>query len=114
MRVVKMVCGRLCEIGGFESAGELFEQMNLFEEAVGAYCEGGNYDAARECAKLIKNPELNCKLIDYIDRKQREANKTGRDPWSALKQGDYDTACDIFKETGDWKNCLDKAQEKSP
>jgi intraflagellar transport protein 172 len=30
-----------------------------------------------------------------------------------LKQGDYETACEIFKETNDWKNCLDKAREKS-
>jgi hypothetical protein len=45
--------------------------MNLFEEAVGTYCEGGNYDAASHCAKLIKNPDLNSKLVDYIDRKQR-------------------------------------------
>ena len=114
MKVVKIVCGRLCEIRAFDSAGELLEQMNLFEEAVGTYCEGGNYDAARHCAKLIKNPDLNAKLIDYIDRKQRETNKSERNPWNALKLGDYETACEIFKETSDWKNCLDKAQEKGP
>lgn len=31
MKVVKIVCGRLCEIRAFDSAGELLEQMNLFE-----------------------------------------------------------------------------------
>ena len=86
----------------------------MFDDAVAAYCEGGNYDAARECLKLIKNPELNAKLSEYIERRNREANKSGRDPWSALKLGDYETACEIFRETGDWKNCLDKAQEKGP
>ncbi|CAM5998934.1 unnamed protein product [Sphagnum balticum] len=71
MKVAKIVCGRLCEIKAFDSAGELLEQINLFEEAVGTYCEGGNYDAARQCAKMINNPDLNAKLNDYIDRKQR-------------------------------------------
>ncbi len=30
--------------------------------------------------------------------------------WSALEQGDYETACEIFRQTGDWKNCLEKAK----
>ena len=44
--------------------------MNLYEEAVATYCEGGNYDAARECTNLIKNPELNNKLVNMIDARQ--------------------------------------------
>jgi hypothetical protein len=63
---------------------------------------------------MIKNSETNSKLNDYIDRKQRESNKNDKNAWSALKQGDYETACEIFKEQNDWKNCLDKAQEKGP
>lgn len=56
MKTVKTVCRSLCEIRQFDSAGQLLEQMNLFEDAVVTYCEGGNYDAAAECARLIKNP----------------------------------------------------------
>lgn len=63
---------------------------------------------------MIKNAELNEKLMDYINRKQRDTNKTAMDPWGALDQGDYETACEIFKQQGDWKNCLDKAREKGP
>ena len=43
INVVKIVCRRLCEIRNFDSAGELLEQINLFEEAVGTYCEGNNF-----------------------------------------------------------------------
>lgn len=114
IKVVKIVCSRLCEIRCFDSAGELLEQINLFEEAVGTYCEGNNFEAARQCAKMIKSPELNAKLNDYIDKKQREINKSNKDPWESLKQGDVETACEIFKDTGDWKNCLEKAYEKNP
>ncbi len=66
MNVVKMVSKQLRDIRSFDSAGELLEQMNLFEEAVVTYCDGENYDAARDCAKLIKNAELNNKLMDYV------------------------------------------------
>lgn len=38
MNIVKIVCRRLCEIRNFDSAGELLEQVNLFEEAVATYC----------------------------------------------------------------------------
>jgi intraflagellar transport protein 172 len=88
--------------------------MNMFEDAILTYCEGGFFDAARACARMIKNAELNTKLNDYIDHRQREVNKSDKNPWNALKQGDYETACEIFRSTGDWKNCLDKAREKSP
>ena len=114
MNVVKVVCRRLCEVRSFDSAGELLEQVNLFEEAVATYCEGSNYDAARNCARMIKNAELNEKLMEYINRKQRDTNKTAMDPWGALDQGDVETACDIFRQQGDWKNCLDKARDKNP
>ena len=84
MRVAKIVCTRLCEINAFDSAGELLEQMNLFEEAVATYCDGGNYDAARQSLQNIKNPDLYEKLKGYIDRKQKETVTSQRDPWKAL------------------------------
>jgi hypothetical protein len=67
--------------------------MNLFEDAVVTYCEGGNYDSAAECARLIKNPELHGKLMDYVDRKRKDTIVSSRDPWAAIKQGDIETAC---------------------
>lgn len=30
IKVVKIVCGKLCEIRSFDSAGELLEQISLF------------------------------------------------------------------------------------
>ena len=62
---------------------------------------------------MIKNAELNSKLNDYINKKQRDTHKNEGNAWSALEQGDYETACEIFKQNGDWKNCLDKAREKN-
>jgi intraflagellar transport protein 172 len=78
------------------------------------YCKAGNYEAAKNCTKMIKNAELNSKLNDFISKKQRETNKSEMNAWSALEQGDIETACEIFKQTGDWKNCLDKAKQKNP
>ena len=52
--------------------------------------------------------------MDYINRKQRDTNQEKGNAWGALEQGDYETACEIFKQQGDWKNCLDKSKEKSP
>jgi hypothetical protein len=49
--------------------------------------------------------------MDYIHRKDIRGN---RDPWNAVKLGDIETACELFREAGDWQNCLDKAQEKNP
>jgi hypothetical protein len=42
---------------------------------------------------LIKNAELNGKLNEYINKKQRETNKSSGNAWSSLEQGDYETAC---------------------
>lgn len=42
---------------------------------------------------MIKNAELNAKLNDYINKKQRDTNKSSMNPWNALEQGDVETAC---------------------
>ena len=88
--------------------------MSLYEEAVVAYCEGEKFQAAEEVAKVIKNPELNNKLINYIRSKVKGGVVASGDPWKALEVGDYETATDLFRQQGDWTNCLEKAQEKGP
>lgn len=45
---------------------------------------------------MIKNPELNKKLTNYIDMKQREFEKRkegGAGAWDAYNRGDIPTAC---------------------
>ena len=78
MRVAKIVCTRLCEIESYDAAGELLEQMNLFEEAVATYCDGGNYQAALQSLENIKNPELYEKLKGYIERKRGDSVRSER------------------------------------
>ena len=63
--------------------------MSLYEEAVVAFCEGGKFDAAEEVARVIKNPELNNKLISYIKSKRNKVITAEKDPWKALEVGDY-------------------------
>lgn len=35
--------------------------------------------------------------MGYVDRKRKETITTSRDPWAAVKIGDYETACEIFR-----------------
>ena len=114
VKVVRVVAERLCEISKFDSAGELLEQIGLYEEAVKVYCEGRNWETAKACAGLVKNKDLNGNLMNYVLKRERETNKDNKDPWACIRNGDYVAGCAIFAETGDWKNCLDKAQEKGP
>ena len=46
---------------------------------------------------MIKNADINAKLNNYINIKQRDAHKSDKDAWNALKHGDYETACEIFR-----------------
>lgn len=43
VKVVRVVAERLCEISRFDSAGELLEQIGMYEDAVKVYCEGRNW-----------------------------------------------------------------------
>ena len=63
---------------------------------------------------MVKNPELNAKLVNYINNRNKQTAKNSGDPWQPLNRGDYETACEIFRQNNDWKNCLDKAHEKGP
>lgn len=66
VKVVRVVAERLCEITKFDSAGELLEQIGLYEDAVKVYCEGRNWEAAKTCANMVKNKDLNGNLMSYV------------------------------------------------
>ena len=114
MKVINTTIERLLSIGRLESAGEMLEQIGEYEEAANVYCEGKQWENAKNCASMIKAKDANARIMEMITKKEREMNKDNKDPWTCLKSGDYNAACEIFAETGDWGNCLEKAKEKSP
>lgn len=59
---------------------------------------------------MIKNADLNAKLTEYINSRETQKDREEGNAWESLKRGDYETACSIFAQNGDWKNCLDKSQ----
>lgn len=114
MKIINVVIERLYSIGKFEATGELLEQIGQYEEACKVYCDGKLWDNAKNCASMIKAKDVNTKVMNMISDKERATYKDNKDPWTCLKSGDYNSACEIFAETGDWKNCLEKASEKGP
>jgi len=93
VKVVRVVAERLCEVSRFDSAAELLEQIGLYEDAVKVYCEGRNWEAAKTCAGMVKNKDLNGNLMNYVLKRERETNKDNKDPWACIRNGDYVAGC---------------------
>lgn len=93
VKVVRVVSERLCEIGSNDAAGELLEQIGLYQEAVKVYCDGKNWEAAKSCASMVKNKDIHTNIMAYITQKERETNKTNKDPWACIRNGDYNAGC---------------------
>ena len=66
--VVRIVSKRLKDIGRYEAAAELLENVGLIEEAVHFYLSGKLFERAKQCANQVKNQEMNSRLMDLINK----------------------------------------------
>jgi len=56
--VAQILGQRLLNIKKFESAGDIFESVNLFEKAIDSFLTIKKFDRAMECASNVRPIEL--------------------------------------------------------
>jgi intraflagellar transport protein 172 len=113
--VVTIVCKRLCDIGRYEQAAEHYENLGMNEEAVQCYIAARSFDKARECVAQIKNSDIASKLNSKIQRAYKD-ELVSRGDVHTLVQGQHDVqgGLEILVERGEWKQCLELANNQGP
>eukprot|EP00916_Digyalum_oweni_P007652 GHVL01012886.1.p1 GENE.GHVL01012886.1~~GHVL01012886.1.p1 ORF type:complete len:1133 (-),score=240.96 GHVL01012886.1:417-3815(-) len=107
--IVRLVAQRLMEIERFESAGEMYESLEQYEDAVNCYIKGEIFDRAKSLASAHV-PKMTSVINDRL--RSNLVNKGDGD--ELAKRGDVGTALEMYARSGEWKSCLELAQEQAP
>lgn len=87
--MVRIVSKRLKDISRYEAAAELLENVGLVEEAVHFYLNGQLFERAKQCALQVKNPEINQRLSELINKVYKGHLKGTNQAEEMINQGDF-------------------------
>lgn len=109
--ISKIVSKRLREIQRYEQAGELLENIGLFEDAIKTYIIGTLFEKARACNAQVRNQQIHDKLEEMINvnykkhlvqtEKPEDLAAYGNDKQSVI------AGLEMLIKKGDWKRCLE-------
>ncbi|CEM08051.1 unnamed protein product [Vitrella brassicaformis CCMP3155] len=108
--VVRDVAARLQAIDRLESAGDLYESMNQYREAVQCYVAVESWDRAKAAASAAGTSDL----LVWVEEEHKRALVKRQDGESLLKQGELTTALDLYARSGEWDKCLALAEQSAP
>ena len=110
--VVTEVGKRLESIKRFEQAGELYETIGFYENAVDCYIIAQNWERAKEVANQVRHTELHHNLNDLVEKAYREHLIQTDQPGVLVDEGDFETGLEIYIQRGQWDECLELAQKQ--
>ncbi|KAJ4920615.1 hypothetical protein JOQ06_027754, partial [Pogonophryne albipinna] len=105
--VVQLVGPRLTKLMKYNSAAELYLNMNLIKEAIDVFIEGEEWNKAKRVAK-----ELEPRYEDYVDQKYKEHLKN-QGKADSLVGVDVMAALDMYAERGQWEKCMETASKQN-
>jgi intraflagellar transport protein 172 len=107
--VISIVAKRLAMLGRHASAGDLYEQIDKYHEAIMAYIAAEEWVKARNLAKQAL-PEMLGKVEEAYN--QDLIQKQNGD--ELIRRGNVTTALDMYARNGEWDRCLDLAEKSAP
>jgi intraflagellar transport protein 172 len=107
--VISIVAKRLAMLGRHASAGDLYEQIDRYQEAIMAYISAEEWVKARNLAKQAL-PEMLGKVEESYN--QDLIQKQNGD--ELIRRGNVTTALDMYARNGEWDRCLDLAEKSAP
>ncbi|XP_069742704.1 intraflagellar transport protein 172 homolog isoform X3 [Narcine bancroftii] len=105
--VIKTVGPRLIEMQKYNSAAELYLNMDLIKEAIDCFIGGEEWNKAKHVAK-----ELDPRFEDYVDQHYKEYLKN-QGKVDSLVGVDVIAALDIYVERGQWEKCIETANKQN-
>mmetsp|Transcript_17930 Transcript_17930/g.51630 ORF Transcript_17930/g.51630 Transcript_17930/m.51630 type:complete len:974 (+) Transcript_17930:3-2924(+) len=109
--VVNEVAQRLQSVNRFESAADLYEQIDAARNAINCYMQGEHWEKARRLAQQMQMPDM-VRMVD--ERYKAHLVKAGDAEELLTKTADVATALDMYARQGDWNKCLGVAEQHSP
>jgi intraflagellar transport protein 172 len=110
--VAKAVSDRLCEIGRYDQAAELYEGIDFHQQALEVYAKGGLFDKARQLAAQA-GPKYSQYVQElYVQHLQASAMDGGD---AGELMGEDETAgLEVYVRRGEWERVFEAAQRQGP
>jgi len=96
--VVEQVAEKLQNIGRYNAAGDMYEEIARHKEAVDCYVLAKKWDKAQEVAQVAPAYK------ESVDRAYKSHMRSEKNSNELLKVGDYDAALSLQAERGDWNS----------
>ncbi|XP_013856092.1 intraflagellar transport protein 172 homolog, partial [Austrofundulus limnaeus] len=107
VEVVQMVGPRFAQRRKFDTAAELYLNLDLIKEAIDVFIQGEEWNKAKRVAK-----EMEPRYEDYVDQKYKEQLKN-QGKVDSLVGVDVMAALDLYAEKGQWDKCLETASKQN-
>ncbi|CAG0924379.1 unnamed protein product, partial [Notodromas monacha] len=105
MEVVRRAAGNLMQHSRFSAAAQLFLGADMVREAIDALIAGEEWGKAKKVAK-----ELDPRFEPYVDSKYKDFLKNAGNT-EQLASVDLISALDMYAERGDWRKCIETAEQ---
>ena len=111
--VVTEVGKRLTALKRYESAGDLYETMGYYREAVESYIVGMNWKKAREVAHSVRHTDFHSELEEIVETAYRQyLIKTKKS--KEMEDVDLHQAIRMKIDDGEWEEALTVAAKGGP
>ena len=110
--VIFQVGFKFKKIKKYLKAGQYFEEIGQFEEAINCYCEDNKFDMAKRLVSAMKMSDTKDKLIAKIDRMEKEYLIKHGDTKGLIEKKDEE-GLKMLMERGEYEQCLKYAKEIS-
>eukprot|EP00744_Colponema_vietnamica_P002535 GILI01003961.1.p1 GENE.GILI01003961.1~~GILI01003961.1.p1 ORF type:complete len:1242 (-),score=439.08 GILI01003961.1:257-3580(-) len=105
--VVAIVAKRLQQLRRLEQAGELYESIERFKEAVECYVHAQSWERAKDLASQAA-PHL----LELVQRSYRAHLIDNRQADTLVEHGDVASGLDLYVQRGEWDKCLEVAEQQ--
>ena len=109
LEVTREVAGRLNKLKRYEGAGDLYREIEMFEESVHAYISGACWKKAKT---LVEHDAPKYRQLVENARENHMAD-TG-DAHGLVRSGNVVAGLDILAQKGDWDKVFDLCTEQAP
>ena len=109
--IITEVGQRLTSIKKFEQAGELYESVGFFENAIQCYVIAKVWEKAREVVRQVKNPHQKDQFTAYVEKAYKNHLIETNQLDVLVNQGDVG-GLELLMQRGEWDECLTLANKK--
>jgi intraflagellar transport protein 172 len=113
IETVKIVCKRLRDFQRYIIAGEYYETIQMYEEAIKCFIAANDYEKAKKCCQKINDGSLQATMKELVDKSFKNFLRVKGDAEQLVGNEEVRDGLDLMAQRGEWIQVLSIAKSKS-